>query len=1289
MNVTKFTTWTQENRGISDFTKWLLSSHSILLSDDVYVPTFHETLAEYCKLSKKDVWDLERKFYLLKSKSETSKFDLKFFNTITSPPLPMRISTELFKWLDQNKDGYLDIVEMAKGVAYLCRFENTKRIQTMFNLFDKDGDGVLSRQELREALEELFDLLYRNQLEMVPVQQKINLDSEVDEILKTCIEGDKTRESLSLTEFINWGSRDGCVLEELLKVMFQLCHIVFGLRPQSREDERDVIKGYMVREMREKLQEGTIKYLIANPWFNSWQDFVEYDPRSTLVRYSNKHSKHHVNKPSKQKRNKQTDNTYYQEEYEQYEVAADNEVRKYHGPGPINNKILCQYDARNKACSVLTGEGGILKQGQQEDVHFVTLPEPVWKALASWYEGTYPLPRVAYTNRDTGNIELELNPINLAFLKHTSFPSRYQASKQGETGGITALSIFQYFMNLSGAGPSSPVGQPQNLNAPGVLNPIYRQHSYYGAFSRYATIKQIQEFIVGIFKLKSEEVRLWEMGDDETPILLEEEEKSLEELGYTDKQRILIEIRNKDNSWPEEVIQVMRKVQRQESEKGNVPQAVGQGKVLKGCTGLTNLGNTCYMNSAFQCLSNTPLFTQYFLVGRHLKELNKINPLGTKGVLAKRYGELVHDLWSGNNRTVAPIKFKWTLGRFEPQFNHFTQQDAQELLSVLLDRLHEDLNLVINKPYKELPDSGGRPDFEVSQEHWDYHLKRNRSIVVQLFQGQLKSIVRCKECGYTSVKFDPFTFLTLPLPADSDTNIDVFLIRLGGKTPERYSLKIDIEAHYSDIKLRLEKESGVKKEEIIFTDVYAGTVRSIVPENQKIKCVLTGQLYAFQIPPCPIVEPTARADSPDTIFRQRKLSQLTKPSQDLPTENNITATPCINGDIELKPLKASSTLDEEEMVQGERFIFAFHRKCIPTDTYFVTSQKSRPQIFAQPICIPFTPGNTNRTLYEYVMESTKRLLSDLPESCDTGADNKPEFPFNLKMVYKDGVTCARCPWYTFCRGCPIPCDETAIVSNVSFIGIDWQPGVLHLRYQYSEEKAIIDKTPRELQQLPNETPVDLHQCLEAFSREEELGGDERWFCKKCDGLQSATKKLEIFRLPPFLIIHLKRFQFTNGRWAKSQVPVTFPFSDLQPIPSESEPQQPNSEIGMLQAATPNDINKEIEITPVEPEDHTSRNKVYDLYAMTTHYGYLGGGHYVSFAKSEVDDNWYYYNDSSCKQTDENRVSKEPPYLLFYKQQGELNIEKISGELHDFQTENDSDDESEELPERSRFKCPVM
>ena len=49
MSISKFTTWLLENRSISDFTKWLLMEEAILLSDDVYVPTFHETLAEYCK----------------------------------------------------------------------------------------------------------------------------------------------------------------------------------------------------------------------------------------------------------------------------------------------------------------------------------------------------------------------------------------------------------------------------------------------------------------------------------------------------------------------------------------------------------------------------------------------------------------------------------------------------------------------------------------------------------------------------------------------------------------------------------------------------------------------------------------------------------------------------------------------------------------------------------------------------------------------------------------------------------------------------------------------------------------------------------------------------------------------------------------------------------------------------------------------------------------------------------------------------------------------------------------
>ncbi|VDN12935.1 unnamed protein product [Dibothriocephalus latus] len=81
----------------------------------------------------------------------------------------------------------------------------------------------------------------------------------------------------------------------------------------------------------------------------------------------------------------------------------------------------------------------------------------------------------------------------------------------------------------------------------------------------------------------------------------------------------------------------------------------------------------------------------------------------------------------------------------------------------LLDFLHEDLNRVQEKPYIELEDSDGRPDEKVAKEAWDRYKKRNDSFIVDLFHGMLKSTVVCPECNYTSVTFDPFASLSLPL----------------------------------------------------------------------------------------------------------------------------------------------------------------------------------------------------------------------------------------------------------------------------------------------------------------------------------------------------------------------------------------------------------------------------------------------------------------------------------------------------------------------------------------------
>ena len=105
------------------------------------------------------------------------------------------------------------------------------------------------------------------------------------------------------------------------------------------------------------------------------------------------------------------------------------------------------------------------------------------------------------------------------------------------------------------------------------------------------------------------------------------------------------------------------------------------------------------MNSALQCLSQTPVLTAYFLSGRYKSDINRDNPIGTGGELAEAYADLVRKLWAGNVASVAPRHFKAKLGQFAQQFTGYRQQDSQELLAFLLDGLHEDLNRIRNKPY--------------------------------------------------------------------------------------------------------------------------------------------------------------------------------------------------------------------------------------------------------------------------------------------------------------------------------------------------------------------------------------------------------------------------------------------------------------------------------------------------------------------------------------------------------------------------------------------------------------
>ncbi|KAJ3171843.1 ubiquitin carboxyl-terminal hydrolase [Geranomyces variabilis] len=198
-----------------------------------------------------------------------------------------------------------------------------------------------------------------------------------------------------------------------------------------------------------------------------------------------------------------------------------------------------------------------------------------------------------------------------------------------------------------------------------------------------------------------------------------------------------------------------------------------------GATGLSNLGNTCFMNSALQCLSNTPPLTKYFLKEQWKAELNPENPLGMKGQVAAAYAELITQLWrpdDARNASYAPRPFKSTIGKFNSMFAGYSQQDSQELLGFLVDGLHEDLNRIKQKPYIEAPNMDGKPDAEIAAKAWEIYCMRNDSVIVDLFQGQYKSRVECIQCGQLSVTFDPYMFLSVPIPDHREICLKVFAV---------------------------------------------------------------------------------------------------------------------------------------------------------------------------------------------------------------------------------------------------------------------------------------------------------------------------------------------------------------------------------------------------------------------------------------------------------------------------------------------------------------------------------
>lgn len=230
-------------------------------------------------------------------------------------------------------------------------------------------------------------------------------------------------------------------------------------------------------------------------------------------------------------------------------------------------------------------------------------------------------------------------------------------------------------------------------------------------------------------------------------------------------------------------IRKLRPRKRTISNDSNNENGVGNAKrkSIRRVVGLRNLGNTCFMNSVLQSLSNIQEFSCYFNTMPSLEASKQKQ----KAYHSRSMKENMDDVFvveelrkvllnlsqggDGSKGAISPECLFLVIWKVVPQFRGHRQHDAHEFLRYMLDRLHTELQQVSFpvEPTMASPQKIGEP---VKPNPYNVpalshlHTKGRNSIVTNVFGGVLQSEVRCLICGMESKKHDPFLDLSLDIP---------------------------------------------------------------------------------------------------------------------------------------------------------------------------------------------------------------------------------------------------------------------------------------------------------------------------------------------------------------------------------------------------------------------------------------------------------------------------------------------------------------------------------------------
>jgi ubiquitin carboxyl-terminal hydrolase 19 len=703
-------------------------------------------------------------------------------------------------------------------------------------------------------------------------------------------------------------------------------------------------------------------------------------------------------------------------------------------------------------------------------------------------------------------------------------------------------------------------------------------------------------------------------------------------------------------------------------------------------TGLINLGNTCFMNSVIQCLSNTPEMRDYFVKGHYLANINLQNPLGFEGKLAKCFCMILRKLWSGEYKSFSPRKLLEIVAKRSKYFSGNSQHDTHEFMSYLIDGLHEDLNRVREKPVTEPVEMEDYPDREVAEESWRVHKKRNDSMIVDLFQGQFKSTLVCQECNKESVTFDPFMSLSVPIPRNLRRLPVIFVPRDPNSLPKQLILQLPPEATLKLLKASVGRRTSLSMAQLRVFEVYKGKFQSLMSDNN---------------------HPISGIKSSDTIIVSEVLSE--RAANGPVVEINVVQR------VHVAPFPTKCALCGCGVEKGRKMLRCSkckavgycHRTCqerdwpehkrkcgkvkvFPTGLPFVISLPANKLTYSRlteyaekfsrgSICVRRRETKLNHEKHDRIQESAESMqtsegsiqesaesmqtsegsIQESAESMQTSEGSMQESTESVQSSQESMEVCTESmqecaesiqgstgdiqegAMYTLIRvnrflepvSGAVPLQdkgETPLVfhDKTVYLAMDWRDD------PKDDDSVIVTPKPTmeyeedekaDTRHRKSSDTVSLTDCLQLFTEPETLSQEEAWYCPRCEKHRPAIKQMSVWKLPQFLVVHLKRFLFHNSVWrSKIDHLVSFPLGGLDMSPY------------LLGDAAE-------EISPETPP-------IYDLYATVNHYGNIYIGHYVATVKPPLSNEkeWLCYDDDRVWSISPDKIPCSEAYVLIYR-----------------------------------------